>query len=188
MNIKPTASFSAEVAKAIQEKRPVQLAAKWNVKHYRDGKLLSEQENTNLFTTEGLNHMVDVIVGAGTQITQYYVALSDTNTSPAAGMTYAVPVFTESSATVSTALRQAFTVVGAASGSTNNTASPAQYTSAGSNTFYGACLIGGGSAPTTKADTAGGGKLLSYDLFGTAVTTVLNDIVTITVTFTLADT
>lgn len=142
----------------------------------------------NIVTNEGLDHALDVILSGGTQISAWYVALVKTNTSPAAGMTYATPTYTEiAGSDVTETLRQAWTDGGVSSQSVDNSGSPAQYTANGSFTAYGAGLVGGGTAATTIANTAGGGTLWAMALFGSSKSMVATDTIDITYTHTSAD-
>lgn len=120
----------------------------------------------NIVTNEGLNALLSVHFAAGTQITTWYLAAIKSNTTPAAGMTYATPTFTEiAGPDVSESTRQVWTPGAVASQSVSNNASPSRYTAATGLTLYGAAMVGGGSAPATIADTAGGGTMHSMGLF-----------------------
>lgn len=123
----------------------------------------------NIITNEGLAYDLDVAVGAATQITAWYLALSETNTTPLATHTYASPGYTEANASdLDEATRPAWTagsVSGTTTASIDNTASPATFTGDQTFTAYGCGLVGGGTAATTLADTAGGGTLRASGLF-----------------------
>ena len=133
----------------------------------------------NIITNEGLDSLLDVYLAAGTQITTWRIALVKTNTTAAAGMTYAVPVYTEvAGSDVSESTRAIWTPGAVASASVTNNASPGQYTAATGFTAYALNLVGGGSAPSTIADTAGGGTLYAYGLFtGGSRTLVATDVI-----------
>jgi hypothetical protein len=133
----------------------------------------------NIVTNEGLDAVLSVHFAAGTQITTWYLAASKTNTAASAAMTYAVPVFTEiAGSDVSESTRTIWTPGAVASQSVTNNASRGQYTAATGLTIYSAALVGGGSAPSTIADTAGGGTMHSYGLFtGGSRTLVATDVI-----------
>ncbi len=149
-------------------------------------KLIGHSSGDNLMTTEGLNAWLDIMLHGSTQITTWYCVISETDTSPAAGMTYATPSFTETQA-YTEATRPEFNEAAANSGSITNSANKAQFTANATKTFYGAGLVGGGTAASTKGDTAGGGKLLDFALFGTAQPVVSGNVVNLTVTINAAD-
>ena len=64
--------------------------------------------------------------------------------------------------------------VGASSGQSVTNASPAIFNISGSGTVYGMALVGGGTAPSTKADHAGGGELWNAAAFQSGAVTVSN--------------
>ncbi len=69
----------------------------------------------------------------------------------------------------------------------SNTASKASFTMSTSETIYGASLVGGGTAATTKGNTAGGGKVVSVVQFTSGSKAVQNaDVLKVTVTMTAA--
>ena len=139
----------------------------------------------NIVTNEGLTHILNTELAGGTAITTWYCGIVETNTAPASGMTYAVPSFTECT-TYDEATRPAYVEVVTAQSCTNS-ASKAVFTISATKTIYGAALFGGGSAPTTKGDTAGGGTLLCYAQASPSRSVVDNDVINLTYTITAAD-
>lgn len=139
----------------------------------------------NIVTNEGLTHILNAVLAGGTQITTWYCTLVETNTSPAAGMTYATPTYTESTA-YDEATRPAY-VETVTDQSCTNSASKAVFTISATKTMYGASLVGGGSAPTTKGNTAGGGTLLCYALASPSRSVVDNDVINLSYTISAAD-
>lgn len=142
----------------------------------------------NIVTNEGLADVLDVVLDADTQITTWYVTMASTNTTAAATMTAAVPVFTEIDATdVTETVRQAWSggsVTGTTTASIDNSASPATYTcDTAGFTAYGAALIGGGTS--AFGNTAG--VLYSYSLFASAKAMSSTDTIDVTYTFTATD-
>lgn len=156
----------------------------WEVEHWRGGKLLSRTVDKNIITNEGLNAMLDIMLHGSTQITTWYVGIVESNTAAAAGMTYATPTFTESTA-YTEAGRQAFVEAAASAQSITNSASKASFTINAAKTIYGAFLAGGGTGAPTKGDTAGGGTLFDYALFASSKPVVALDILNVTVTISL---
>jgi len=162
-------------------------------KRFRDNKgrflprqVISRTYIKDLMINQGLNHILNVVLHGATQISPWYCVLSETNTAPAAGMTYAVPSFTETTA-YDEATRPEYNEAESTAQSTTNSANKATFTASATKTFYGAALVGGGTAPSTKGDTAGGGTLLCYGLFATAQPVIDGNIVNLTYTVTSAD-
>lgn len=154
-----------------------------------DGVEVDRESVGNIVTNEGLNYVLTSALDGGTAITAWKVALSKSTTAPAAGMTYATPSFTEvASGDVTETVRQAWTGGAVATQSVDNSTSQAVYTATtNAPTAYGAGLVGGGSASTTIANTAGGGTLYSYAKFATSKALSATDTISITYTFTSAD-
>lgn len=159
----------------------------WDVEHWRGGQLLSVTRDRNICTDEGLDALLDIMFHGSTQITTWYIALFESDTTPAAGTTYAVPVYTECTA-YTEAARQAYNEAAASSKSITNSANKATFTMNATKTIYGAALVGGGSAPTDNTDTAGGGTLYCASQFGASKSVVNTDVLKVTVTITAADT
>jgi hypothetical protein len=153
---------------------------------YRDGKLIWVDETQNIITNEGLNAILNIMLHATTQITTWYCTLVESDTTPAAGMTYAVPVYTESVAYDETT-RPEYVEAASTAQSTTNSANKAVFTINATKTMYGASLVGGGSAPSTKGNTAGGGTLLCYAKFSASRAVIDDDVINLTYTITSAD-
>jgi len=167
-------------------KSKIGFRGEWLAECYRDGKLIWVERTHNIITNDGLNHILDIVLHGSTQITTWYCVLSETDTAAAAGMTYAVPVFTETTA-YDEATRPAYNEAAASSQSITNSASKAVFTISGTKTMYGAALVGGGTAGNTKSDTAGGGTLLCYAKFTASRAVVDNDVINLTYTLSAAD-
>ena len=148
-----------------------------------DGSLKWEDDAKNLVTNEGLNHALDVVLHGTTAIGTWYVAIVESNTSAAAGMTYASPTYTESTA-YTEGTRPEYVEAAASSQSTTNSANKASFSINATKTIYGASLVGGGTGATTKGDTAGGGTLFAYGLFSSGRSVVSGD--TLQVTYTVS--
>jgi len=142
----------------------------------------------NIVTNQGLNSLLNVHLHGDTQITTWYVALSKTNTTPLSTHTYAAPGFTEvATSNVDEATRQAWVEAAASGQSITNAASVATYIGDDTFTAYGCGLVGGGSAPTTIADTAGGGTLYCSALFSSSKAMAVDVALQITYALTAAD-
>ena len=156
------------------ERRPIcdvgkaLFASIWQWEHWRDGELIDKWAETNICTDEGLTNLLDVHFSKATQITEWYVSIYNTDTTPVAGMTYAVPVFTEAT-NYSETTRPLWQEGGASSKSIDNSANKASFTMSTAETLYGAALFGGGTAATTKGDNVGGGVIYnvsdSFNIF-----------------------
>ncbi len=150
------------------------------------GKVRWADSAHNIVTNEALDAILNIMLHASTQITTWYVVIVETDTAAAAGMTYAVPVYTESTA-YDEATRPEYTEAAASSQSITNSANKAAFTISATKTIYGAALVGGGTAPTTKGNTAGGGTLFCYAKLGTARAVYDDDTLQITYTLSSAD-
>ena len=148
--------------------------------------LIWTEQAHNVVTAEGLNSILNIMFHAATQITTWYCVISETDTAGADGLTYAVPSFTETEA-YDEATRPEYVEAESSAKSTTNVASKAVFTISGTKTLYGAGLVGGGTDPTVKSNTAGGGTLFSYAKFATARAVVAADVVNLTVAVGGAD-
>ena len=160
---------------------------------YRDpqGRFLPRQlawveHAANIVTNQGLNATLDIMFHGATQIATWYCCMSESDTAAAAGMTYAVPVYTELEA-YDELTRPAYNEAAASGQSMTNSANKAQYTINDTKTLYGASLVGGGTDGDTKGDAAGGGTLFSYAKFGASRDVVASDVVNQTYTLSAAD-
>jgi hypothetical protein len=116
--------------------------------HYRKGELIHTQTGGNIFTTEGRNHLLDIIFRAQTTNAAIYMGIFKSNQVPAAADTAAAKI--GSGKTYDECLdadytpntnRPAYTIAAAGSSICTNAASPAVFTIvAASITIYGAFL------------------------------------------------
>ena len=148
----------------------------------KHGNFRWEVESHNLVVNEGLDHALDALFHASTQLTTWYVGLFNTNTTILATHTYAVPGFTES-ANYDEANRQEYVEAAASGQSMTNSANRAVFTMSATETVYGAFLVGGGTDADTKDDQAGGGTLFCAAQFTNAKS--VNDDDTLEVTYTI---
>jgi len=176
----------AQLVRSLTEKSRIKLTAHWEWEHWRKGKLIDEWGYDNVCTDEGLNRMLNVMFNAATQITPWYVEMFESDTVPSITTTYAVPVYTPSTA-YGEETRPEYVEAAASGKSITNSASKAVFTMNATKIIYGASLVGGGTAATTKGDVDGGGTLFSGSKFAAAKNVVDNDILNVTITITLAD-
>lgn len=156
----------------------------WHVVHKdKWGKILSEDFFKNLLPDAAINYALDTTVHGGTAISAWYFAPFTNNYTPLAANTYAVPGYTEATTEYSEATRQEWGEGAAAAKSVTN-ATAATITASGAVTIYGAGIVGGGSAATTKGDAAGGGTLLASGLFTAAKTLATSETLDLTYTLT----
>ena len=145
-------------------KNRLKIVSHWHRELYRNGDLLLSKVDHNTIPTAALNDILEVYLRAGTQKTVWYIAPFETDTTPGLTTTYTTPVFTECTA-YDEETRQAFSPAAATGGVMTSSASKAILTCSATKTIYGAALVGGGSAASTKGDTAGGGIIFSAAKF-----------------------
>ena len=150
------------------------------------GNLKWKDSFRNVCTDQGLNAILDIMFHGVTQITTWYVAIFESDSTPVAGTTYATPGYTECTA-YDEANRPAYDEAAAASKVMTNAASRAVFTMNAPKTIYGGALVGGGTGAATKADTAGGGKTYAAGRFATPKPVVATDVLRLTVAITAAD-
>jgi hypothetical protein len=180
------AIVEAELIRKAMGKQKFLAETLWDVEHWRGDKMLSKTLDKNICTDEGLNALLDIMFHASAQITAWYIAIFESDTTPAAGTTYAVPVYTESTA-YAEAARVAFVEAAASSKVTTNAASKATFTMNATKTIYGASLVGGGTGATDNADVAGGGTLYCSSKFSASKSVESGDVLRVTITITGAD-
>lgn len=172
---------------------PEQFLKKYSPKYGDIGAFLSMKDfnplgawkSQNIVTLEGKDALNNIMFHAATQITAWFVTIFNTNTTCVNTMTYAVPVYTESS-DYTEATRLAWVEAASSGQVITNTASRAVFTMNGTTTIYGCGLVGGGSAATTKGDTAGGGTLYSASKFDVAKSVVATNVLSVGVSITQA--
>ena len=152
----------------------------------KKGKLISKEEVKNIMTDEGLNAVLNILLHNATQINPWYCVVFESDTTPTGAETYAVPVYTECQA-YTEGTRPEYVEAESVAKSTTNSASKAVFTMNASKDLYGAALVGNGSAPDTKGNTAGGGTLLCCGRFAVMQPVISGNIVNLTYTITAAD-
>lgn len=187
--------FGAEVIRNPMNRYNFLVYSIWEVEHlrrkqhgslYEWGLVTPVDISGNICTDEGINRLLDVMFHASTQITTWYVLIFESNTTPAAGTTYATPVFTESTA-YDEATRPEYVEAAASAKSLTNSANKASFTINATKTIYGGALVGGGTDASTKANTDGGGTMFCASLFGASKSVIDDDIIRITITINGAD-
>ena len=149
----------------------------------RKGKLIWKEDVSNILTNQGLDHILDVVLHGTTPFSPWYCCLVETDTAPAAGMTYAVPTYTESEA-YDEGTRPEYNEAASSSQSITNSANKAVFTINATKTMYGASIV----SFATKGDTAqAGARLLCYAKFAASRSVVDDDVINLTYTLTAAD-
>jgi hypothetical protein len=145
-----------------------------------------ERIDSNIVVTEGMNHMLDVVLHGTTAVATWYFGLFSANVTPvntwtAANFTANATEITSNTEGYSETTRQAFVEAAASAGSTNNTASKAAFTiiTATSVTVWGAGLL----SSSVKGGTSG--TLLSSAKFSAARTLYNTDVFNVGYTLTL---
>ena len=170
-------------------KEGIKLGGRFIIEIYDNKKnmnLISRGECHNIIPTEGCNFALDQMGAGAAQVTALYCLMFEDDKTPNADTTYAVPVFTETQA-YNEETRPEYVPAAATGKSMSNTANKAVFTMNASKTLYGAALVGGGTAPTTKGNTDGGGKMLAAGKFGTAQPAISGNVVNLTYTLSSDD-
>jgi hypothetical protein len=174
------AKISVEV-----KRRPI-VKSIWNwICQDKDGNFKWSVDVENVVTDEGLESILDVVFMSGTQITAWYVALIEDGSSPTSASTYAVPVYTEC-VDVTNATRPTFDGV-QTDQQVDNIVSKAVFTMDATVDLIGGALVGGGTDADVLGDTAGGGTLYCAVEFGTPISVVATDVVSIAITITAVE-
>lgn len=149
----------------------------------KSGKVKWKDKIENLITNAGLDHALDATLSAGTQITTWYVGLTDSAPTVAAGDTMSSHAGWSEVEAYDEAARVTWSNGGVSSQSVDNSASPAQFTIDTNSTTVGGAFL-------TSVNTKGGttGTLFAVGAF-TAGDKSLddNDTIDVTATYTAAD-
>jgi hypothetical protein len=175
--VRPLAGSFDPVDQRVKER--LNPRGRYVVEHWRGGRKIGQYEIANLITNEGKNKLLDVQFHAVTQITAWYLGLINASPAPslAAGDTYAQIGGTNDWTEwddYDEATRGEWTE-GAASSQTITNASPVVFTISAGGDVYGLFLVGGGTAPQTKNDSAGGGTLWGEAAFASGTVSVLDN-------------
>jgi len=132
--------FDSELIAGGAIKQGAKAYGQWKVECFdKDGKLKWSDDFHNLVTNQGLNHILSIVLAAGTQITSWYVGLMSSSPTPAAADTLASHGgWTE--ITDYTGNRKAFTPGSVSGQSVDNSASKASFAINATVTVGGAFL------------------------------------------------
>jgi len=178
------AKIDADVVRKLSAVEEILISSNWEWEHWRDGLMVDHWIDKNICVDEGLNHVLGVAFSQVTQITQWFVLLYNTNTTPIAGMTYASPQFTESTH-YSEATRPQWQEAGVSAKVITNSANKASFTMSTAETIYGAGLV----SNSTKGDkVASGARLYNVAAFsGGSKTVASSDVLKVTIQLTISD-
>ena len=152
----------------------------FDVDHRRGGDLIARVAGSNVIPTEGLNHILSIVVAGGSQVLTWYMALFEGNVTPGASLTAAMFTATTTECTAyDEAARVAFNEGAAAAGVIDNAANRAIFTMNATKTVYGGALL---SASAKSATT---GSLLAAARFATPRNVVDDDELSVRYTLTL---
>jgi hypothetical protein len=147
--------------------------------------LISLEQNHNLIPNEGLDDLLDVWCAGGSQVSNRYVALFESNSTPASTWTSAN--FSGTNCTEWTsydeAARQLWQKGSVSSQSISNSANKAVFTANATKTLYGAALL---SASAKGGSGDGSGILYAATRYGTPRSVVATDVVNVQYTLTAA--
>lgn len=119
----------------------VQLGFVWDISSVRGSEVVEERVH-NLVPTEGMNHILDVVLKSGAQKPNWYIALFEGDYTPTPTVTAANFTATATECVAYTELNRVPWVAGAISaGALDNVASPALFSFTSNKTIYGAALI-----------------------------------------------
>lgn len=118
----------------------------------RDGVVIDQWEQHNIVPTQGLNHVLDVVLNGAAPVTSWRVGLFEGNYTPVAADTMSTfPAAATETTAYSDSTRPALVTAAAAAGKVSNIASRAEFT------FTADKLVKGGfiSSSSTKGGTSG---------------------------------
>lgn len=147
----------------------------------KDGNVKWREEAHNLVVTEGENHILDIVLAGGTQITSWFIGLMDGTPTLAAGDTMSSHAGWAEVTSYDEAARQGWTAGSVSAGSVDNSAAVASYAINASVTVGGVFLV----SDSTKSGTTG--TLYSEVAFGSDRSLSSGDTLEITYTFTSSD-
>ena len=176
--------FSASIEASRELINRILFGTTWDFECYdKDGNLKwVEPKRPNIVTHEGLDHLLNVGFHGTAAFSPWYIAPVETDTTAAATMTYAVPVFTEWDG-YTEAARQEFVEAASSGQSITNSANKAAFTSSETKVLYGAALF---SYATWKDTAHAGAVLFCYSKFDTGKAVDSGDTFKVTCTLTAA--
>lgn len=167
-----------ELVRATKIVDQLPLRGRFQVEHWRGGKMIGKYKFANAITNEGKNKLLNVMFHDVAAIDAWYILLVDGAGTPVLA---AADVYAQINGTngwdefdlIDEVTRPAWTEGAAASQSITN-ASPVVFNISGSGNVYGLGIVGGGTTPDILNDSAGGGTLWAAAAFASGTVAVLN--------------
>ncbi len=159
-----------------------------NLQHFRAGKLIYQEVSRNLIIDQGLNHFLNVVMGADAKITTWYVGIFKNNVTPAAADTPAAQLGAagtygegqDADYDVPLTNKPEYIDAPASAKVMSNSGTPASFTIAATLTMFGAFI----SSIAAKTGTTG--TLLAAKKFDASRAVIDNDILTVQYDITAA--
>lgn len=152
----------------------------FDVDHRRAGGLLARTAGSNVIPTEGLNHILSVIIAGGSQVLTWYMGLFEGNVTPASSLTAATFTSTTTECTAyAESARVEYKEGTASAGVIDNASDRAIFTMNATKTVYGGALL----SASAKSSTSG--VLLAAARFASARNVVADDELSCRYTLTL---
>ena len=154
----------------------------WHWEHWRNGIMLRQWKNGNVFMDEGIMNILNHRFYDSDSTDEMRIAVFENDYTPLITDTYASPGYTECEA-LQDANRPVFQSAQTASKSISNVSNKASITFSLNKTIYGGALIGGGSNANIIGDKVGGSVLYCASKFTNGSQAFLaNDVAKITLT------
>jgi len=146
------ASFNSLLEASRNLPEGCRIKGQWTVEAYdKDGNLKWIDQFHNIVVNAGLNHILSIVLAAGTQVPSWFLGLMDSSPTVAAADTMSSHAGWTENQNYSESTRQAFTPGSVASQSVDNSASKATYSINATTTVGGAFLV----SNSTKGGTTG---------------------------------
>lgn len=182
------AKYGRKEIKKEVEQGSMGIAGIVHLKHYRKDKLIYAEISENLIVDQGLDHFLNVVMGADSKITTWYVGIFTNNVTPAAANTPAAQLGAagtygegqDADYDVPATNKPEYIDVPSTGQVMSNSGTPASFTIAATITVYGAFIS------SVQAKTATTGTLLAAKQFDSSRAVIDNDILTVQYDITAA--
>ena len=133
----------------------------YTIETLKDGQIVDREVQHNLIPTEGLNHILSVLLSGGAQVATWYIGLYEGNYTPSTNDVMATfPAAATETTAYGAATRIEFTEGAIAAGAVDNSAARAEFTFNATKTIYGGFIC------SSPAKGNASGTLLSVVRFG----------------------
>ena len=157
----------------------------WEIKHIRDGKVIHQETGENIIPYEGMNRILNSLAGNTTLPTTWYINLFKNNVTPSLSDTASSALGSAGTygectdADLDPQTNRIQITFGTASNGTISSTNTIQFTALQNLTLYGGFVTN----TQPKLDTTG--VLLSAKKFASARSVIANDIIQVSVTYTM---